>query len=795
MTAKKIKQPELEDFLWKAANILSWQHIDASEFRDYIFGILLLKRLSDLFDEEQEKLIQNYLKSGETLQNSKELASYPDKFDSFFIPEETRWQNLKELTQDIGYELNKAALAIERHNPSIDGVLSSIKFTNKNKLPDIILQKLLFHFSSYSLRNEDLESSDILGKACEHLIEKCAANGSTHGSGLITPHELSWLLVSLLKPHQGMSIYDPTVGTGGTLIQSRNYLTKNGENPDSLSLYGQEINLNTWAICKMNMLLNGVTKADIKRGNVLDSPQHICDGELMTFDRVIAQPPFSQFWKQDDAQNDMHNRFPYGIPPKTNADFAFIQHMIASLNAEGMMGIITTHGLLYRSSSDKDIRKGIVDDDLLEAVIGLPKSVCFGTDIPTALLIFNKNKSPERINKVIIINAEGDFKKGIQRNIMRDEDIAKINNTFMYFHDVAGFSQVLTVDEIRGNDYNLSIQKWNIKRQISLLDTDYKKFSNIKLGELAIEVNLCKTGGEHLPKPNTTYIPKIGTQSVICNLDDAKIKHQNYIQIVCDPERCMPEYLSEFFNSALGEMVLNVLKSESTISSITKKDICEADIALPDLETQKQIIDTSRKLKLILERITTLKSNVAVNPLGKDQISQIDSVLDAISELAESDKIKSLIRNGESKILEFKETLSLCLRTREKKPYIEDSVIKTIGGFLNTDGGVLLVGVEDSGVIKGIEIESNLFHKGNKDKFLLHFKNMLKNRIGEQFYPFIDQDLVHVDGKTVLRVQCKSSDKAVYVDDNDFYVRTNPATDKLEGRKLVEYIQAHFDKS
>ncbi|MCD9473103.1 N-6 DNA methylase, partial [Photobacterium phosphoreum] len=281
------------------------------------------------------------------------------------------------------------------------------------------------------------------------------------GGEFYTPSEVVQLLVRLLKPTAGMRVYDPTVGSGGMLIQTRNYLAKQGENPNNLSLFGQEMNLNTWAICKMNMFLHGVYSADIRRGDTLGDPQHTQDGALMTFDRVIANPPFSlKGWGKEAADNDAYGRFPYGTPPQNAGDLAFVQHMIASLNDEGMMGVVMPHGVLFRGATEKVIRQGILNDDLLEAVIGLPAGLFYGTGIPASLLIINKNKPTERKGKVLFINAELEFEEGKNQNKLRSEDIEKIVDTFDGYAEIKRYAKIVTLADIAENDYNLNSRRY-----------------------------------------------------------------------------------------------------------------------------------------------------------------------------------------------------------------------------------------------------------------------------------------------------------------------------------------------
>lgn len=450
----KLTLQELESHLWKSADILRGS-IDSSDYKSYIFGLLFIKRLSDVFTEHRHELLEAHgLEMGEL------LAEDPDQYQ-FYVPQEARWHDIRKNAQDIGTAINVAFEALENENKTLEGVLTPIDFNRKEVLTDEVLQRLLQHFSLLDLSNGNLSEPDMLGRAYEYLISQFADDAGKKGGEFYTPSKVVELIVKLIKPEEGMRVYDPTCGSGGMLIQSVDFVKAKGGNPQSLSLYGQEKNLNTWSIAKMNLLLHGLPDHDIRKGDTIRNPRLVEDNEIMLFDRVIANPPFSlKEWGREAAEHDAYGRFRFGIPPKNAGDYAFVQHMIASLKHDGIAGVVMPHGVLFRGGAEGKIRQGILEADLLEAVVGLPAGLFYGTGIPACILILNRNKPEERKGKVLFIAGESDFQEGKNQNLLRSQDVTKIVNAFDKYEDIEKYARVIELEEIESNDFSLNISRY-----------------------------------------------------------------------------------------------------------------------------------------------------------------------------------------------------------------------------------------------------------------------------------------------------------------------------------------------
>lgn len=451
---------ELNSHLFKAADILRGS-IDSSEYKQFIFGLLFLKRMSDQFDEKVKDVVEGLVKEGMVEDKANEIAYLDSSMHAggFIVPKRAKWGTIASTSVDVGAAINKAFEALENENSSLEGVLVTIDFNDKNRLSDAVLQKLVVHFNKYNLANHNLENIDMLGRSYEYLIKHFADDAGKKGGEFYTPEKVVELVIRLVKPGECMNVCDPNCGSGGFLIATLHELQKKNLNTRKINLFGQEYNLNTWAICKMNMLLHGILDARIEKGDTMASPKLVENGELMLFDRVLANPMWNQKeWSREWLEKgDPYGRVKYGIPSKSSGDWMWIQHMMATLNSSGMLGIVLDNGVLFRGGQEKVCRQGYLVDDQLEAVISLPANLFYNTGSPGTVLIFNKAKDSAKQGKVLFIDASLEYEDGKAQNFLRSKNLDNIEKAFNDFIDVEKFASVVDISQIKENDYNLNV--------------------------------------------------------------------------------------------------------------------------------------------------------------------------------------------------------------------------------------------------------------------------------------------------------------------------------------------------
>ncbi|UKM65473.1 type I restriction-modification system subunit M [Flavobacteriaceae bacterium GSB9] len=450
----KLTQQVINQKVWKACDSFRGT-ISASDYKDYILTMLFIKYITDVQKEKRAEYTKKY--NGDLVRVERAMS-----LERFKIPENSSFDFLYNSRNEsnLGELINISLEKIEDANRSkLEGVFRNIDYNSEGNLGQTkdrnrILKNLLTDFSDLDLRPSNLSGNDVIGDAYEYLIANFAAGAGKKAGEFYTPAEVSTLLAKLVEPKAADKVCDPTCGSGSLLLKVADEIgSKN------VSLNGQEINGSTWALARMNMFLHEMDNARIEWGDTINSPKLTENDALMKFDIVVANPPFSlDKWGAEDASADRYNRFHRGTPPKSKGDYAFITHMIETLNEHGRAGVVLPHGVLFRGSSEGKIRKQIIDENLLKAVIGLPPNLFFGTGIPATILVFDKNKGDN--TEVLFIDASNDFENGKNQNKLSDDNIKDIIRTYKKWETVDKYSYVATLEEIKDNDYNLNIPRY-----------------------------------------------------------------------------------------------------------------------------------------------------------------------------------------------------------------------------------------------------------------------------------------------------------------------------------------------
>ncbi|HEV2081803.1 MAG TPA: class I SAM-dependent DNA methyltransferase [Brevundimonas sp.] len=451
--------PALRSSLWDAANTLRGSAIDRTDWKGYILPLIFLKRISDCWDEETAEAVKIY--------GDVDPSLYPEEH-RFHVPEGCHWRDVRSVATNVGAALQRAMQEIERANPdTLYRVFGTADWGNKEKFTDELLIDLIDSFSSIPLGNSAV-STDVLGDAYEYLVGKFADVTRRNKAGeFYTPRSVVNMMVEILDPKEGESIYDPTCGTGGMLLGAIEHVRRKGGDPRTFygKIYGQERNLTTSAIARMNLVLHGIEDFQIAREDTLRSPAFTdsSTGGLATFDCVIANPPFSlKEWGRDVWEADPWGRAKYGIPPEGYGDYAFVQHMLASTatTGDGRMAVVLPQGALFRKSAEGAIRQALLEHDLIEAVIGLAPNLFYGTQLAGCVVILRRRKPEARKNKVLVVDASNLFRKGRAQNFLDQEHSDQIVAWYRAFEDVEDRAKVATPDEIKKEGWTLNISRY-----------------------------------------------------------------------------------------------------------------------------------------------------------------------------------------------------------------------------------------------------------------------------------------------------------------------------------------------
>ena len=454
MLKQTFELPQLESHLWESANILRGP-VDAADFKTYIYPLLFFKRICDIWDDEYQEIVD------ET--GDEQLACFPESH-RFQIPEDCHWNDVRGHAANVGTALQHAMRDIEKANPdALYGVFGDAQWSNKDRLSDALLKDLIEHFSKLPLGSHNV-TSDMLGDAYEYLIKKFADATNKKAGEFYTPRSVVRVMIDILDPKEGETIYDPACGTGGMLLAAVQHVKEMHGDVKRLwgKLFGQEKNLTTSSIARMNLFLHGIEDFQIVRGDTLRNPAFFDGDRLANFDCVIANPPFSlENWGEEQWQSDPFGRNFAGLPPASSGDFAWVQHMVKSMtDGTGRMAVVLPQGALFRKGAEGTIRQKLLEMDLVEAVIGLAPNLFYGTGLAACILVLRKRKSAARKRKVLIADASRLFLRGRAQNYLEPEQAAEILEWYRAFANVTDAVRIVSLDEIKAEDWTLNISRY-----------------------------------------------------------------------------------------------------------------------------------------------------------------------------------------------------------------------------------------------------------------------------------------------------------------------------------------------
>lgn len=738
-----------------------------------VFALLALKRLCDWGEAD------------------------PCKNVIFKRPDNWTW-SFKEFRNNIvhqgSYRGGFIGAAIEENSflQGLPTMLSTLSYADLDVIETI---------SNLDFSNNNLMTEDIFGKI---YSDSLLVFFESDRNEFTTPVGLSALLIELANIESGTSVYDPCAGLGGTLVNTQSN-SKKRSNTNVQNLFGQEISTEVAVLANLHLAVNGI-QPNVATGDVLSEPAFtVGSKKIRKFERIVSQLPMGLRLKREQVEKkDLFGRYGEKFNSRTlHADRYFMQHIVHSLSEQGRAAFSLSPSFCWIKGAEKHLRKHLVDNDLIEAILQLPHRISDQTHIAPVVFVLTKKKPASRSGKVLFVDCQRQYSsktRGVKT--LTDKNIEFIKSALEKFETTDFITRVVSKEEIAKNSYNLNSRLYvddseeaNKVRNLIKQHENYQLLylSDPTVSEEITESNTCAAKNEE----NVVYFPSLRTGAVSLSHENLENAHQTrrrqrVFKIKLNPQKISAKYAVQFYGSELGRAILNSMSKSSLQPVIGLEEIKSCIVAIPPIEIQEELVKAHDNLQQLSEVLSRFSHDISLNPEGASEVlSKTQEMMLAINELSDVDKVLGLVRNGESKTVEFKQTLRLNLRTREKDPRIEKSIIKTIAAFLNSDGGTLLVGVNDEGQLPGVEGEIEFF-KWNFDKFLLHFKNLLQSKLGETCYPFVDQKLIRIKNRKIFSITCTPADKEVFVEDTEFYVRTNPATDLLEGRRLTEYIRLRF---
>lgn len=782
-------------------------YCDFDVLSDFIIVLLLFKYLSESFGSYDGLIRHINSTSGYDLEtdveNINDIASGNNRWDAILSPQ---YFSFSLLSDEVFF--------LERNIPVFEG-LSKLIHINRYGIPEKVIHQLIWNIKHLEWNLND-NHQNIGGLFLEVLLDKIADYSSVRSVVPYTPASISKLLISLLKPTENMSVYDPVSGSGGMLVQTLNYFNEHYNKKPLFQLFGQEINFRTAVISRINLFMHGISQFTIQYGNSLLEPKYIVgsagpfwsqgDKQLRKFDVVLGNPPFHlKNWGREDICHDQFRRFIYGIPPQHNGDYAFLSHMIASANENGRVGILLSQSALVRGNAEKEIREKLIKQDLIDAVIALPPGLLYDTGIPVCILIVNKKKPKSHKGNVLFIDASNNFESSRKMNSLRDSDAEKIVHAYENFSTKNTFCKLIDNATLVKNNSNLNVRSYvddsEASKKIKDLlrhHSDFKKYS-FSDPSLILSITIPKRIDND--DMNVIYIHRSSiVQRLQYKLTSDVKKPRNYFRVEINSEILMNKYAGLYFQSELGRLMLSHLPLGTSLPILSMDYVKNLEIPVPPIKIQEEVVRVAKKLEIAKESISSFFSQLTTEPKQYEFIENItDEMVYSLSSLSDEIHLKHIIGMGETRHVEFKQSFFANVDkimgdeiNIEKDSTVQHEVIKDIASFMNTDGGTLLIGVNDKGKVIGIEREMARFKFKKIDNYFQELGAQLGSRLFRDYQQYCKLTEVKVDGAIVAKIDCRPSSFPVFLDNEKFHVRTDTSSPCLTGNEMLRYINNRF---